>query len=61
MNIHLKENENTYDVIDLDPFGSCQPYIDNCLWAIKEDGLLMVTTTDLKVLESKARSDKDKC
>ncbi|WP_069807491.1 methyltransferase domain-containing protein [Vulcanisaeta thermophila] len=41
------------DVIDIDPFGSPQPFIENSLRAIKNNGLLCVTATDVGVLSGK--------
>ncbi len=39
-----------FDVVDLDPFGSPAPYIDSALRAIRNNGLLAVTATDLAPL-----------
>jgi tRNA (guanine26-N2/guanine27-N2)-dimethyltransferase len=45
--------EGGCDVIDIDPFGSPQPFIENSLRAIKDQGLLCVTATDVGVLSGK--------
>ncbi|GAB6947994.1 tRNA (guanine(26)-N(2))-dimethyltransferase [Vulcanisaeta sp. JCM 16161] len=45
--------EGGCDVIDIDPFGSPQPFIENSLRAIKDEGLLCVTATDVGVLSGK--------
>lgn len=46
----MYKNPASFDVIDLDPFGTCAPYIESCFEAIKDGGLLCVTSTDAKVL-----------
>ncbi|ADY01530.1 tRNA (guanine-N(2)-)-methyltransferase [Vulcanisaeta moutnovskia 768-28] len=45
--------EGGCDVIDIDPFGSPQPFIENSLRAIRDQGLLCVTATDVGVLSGK--------
>ncbi|AFN83561.1 N2,N2-dimethylguanosine tRNA methyltransferase [Encephalitozoon romaleae SJ-2008] len=44
-----------FDVIDIDPFGSCSEYIDNALRAIKHRGIICLTATDKGVLCSNER------
>jgi tRNA (guanine26-N2/guanine27-N2)-dimethyltransferase len=39
-----------FDYIDLDPFGSPVPYIDSALRALRNDGLLALTATDMAPL-----------
>ncbi|TBU18056.1 N2,N2-dimethylguanosine tRNA methyltransferase [Ordospora colligata] len=39
-----------FDVIDIDPFGSCSEYIDNAIRSIKHKGVLCLTATDKGVL-----------
>ncbi|WEL39301.1 tRNA (guanine(26)-N(2))-dimethyltransferase [Encephalitozoon hellem] len=39
-----------FDVIDIDPFGSCSEYIDNALRAIRHKGIICLTATDKGVL-----------
>lgn len=46
----MLQRKNRYDVIDIDPFGTCSPYIDSAVESIVSGGLLCVTTTDTKVL-----------
>lgn len=41
---------NYFDVIDIDPFGSCSEYIENAFRAIKHNGILCLTSTDKGVL-----------
>lgn len=41
-------SENTFDIVDIDPFGSPSPFIDSALQAA--DGLLCVTATDMRPL-----------
>lgn len=45
--------EGGCDFVDIDPFGSPQPFIENSLRAIKDRGLLCVTATDVGVLAGK--------
>lgn len=45
-----RSKENQFDVIDLDPYGSCSIFIDSAVQAIKDGGLMLVTCTDLAVL-----------
>ncbi|KMV65673.1 N2,N2-dimethylguanosine tRNA methyltransferase [Encephalitozoon cuniculi EcunIII-L] len=44
-----------FDVIDIDPFGSCSEYIDSALRAIRHKGILCLTATDKGVLCSNER------
>ena len=39
-----------FDVIDLDPYGSCAPFIDAAVQSVADGGLLCVTSTDMPVL-----------
>jgi tRNA (guanine26-N2/guanine27-N2)-dimethyltransferase len=39
-----------FDVVDLDPFGSPVPYLDSAVRALRNNGLLAVTATDLAPL-----------
>lgn len=49
-----------FDVIDIDPFGSCSEYIDNALRSIRHGGLLCFTATDKAVLCSNERKCQTK-
>mmetsp|Transcript_46901 Transcript_46901/g.100422 ORF Transcript_46901/g.100422 Transcript_46901/m.100422 type:complete len:608 (-) Transcript_46901:24-1847(-) len=42
--------ELAYDVIDLDPYGSCSPFLDAAVQAVVDGGLLLITSTDMPVL-----------
>ncbi|ADM12075.1 N2,N2-dimethylguanosine tRNA methyltransferase [Encephalitozoon intestinalis ATCC 50506] len=44
-----------FDVIDIDPFGSCSEYIDSALRAIRHRGIICLTATDKGVLCSNER------
>lgn len=46
-----------FDVIDIDPFGSCSQFVDNAIRAVRHNGLLAVTATDTAVL----CSNESKC
>ena len=39
-----------FDVVDIDPFGSPVPYLDSAICALRNQGLLAVTATDLAPL-----------
>ena len=51
LNTYLLTQPNTFDIIDIDPFGSCVPYLKTALEQVRDNGLILVTATDLKVLE----------
>lgn len=40
----------TYDIIDIDPFGESAPFLDASVQAVKDGGLLCITSTDMPVL-----------
>ena len=42
--------KSTYDVIDIDPYGSCAPFLDAALQCVSDGGMLCVTSTDMTVL-----------
>lgn len=44
-----RENKS-FDVIDLDPYGTAAPFIDAAVQSVSDGGLLCVTCTDLAVL-----------
>ena len=43
-------SHHRFDVIDLDPYGSCSIFLDGAVQSIRDGGLLCVTSTDLTVL-----------
>ena len=53
-----KANHKKYHVIDLDPYGTATPFIDAALQNIEEDGLMLVTCTDLSVLAGNGYPEK---
>ncbi|KAH9386595.1 tRNA (guanine26-N2/guanine27-N2)-dimethyltransferase [Nematocida major] len=46
----MLSRKRAFDVIDVDPFGTCAPYIETAIEGLAENGLLCVTSTDSKVL-----------
>jgi len=42
--------EESYDVIDLDPYGSCSPFLDAAVQCVNDGGLLCITSTDMPIL-----------
>lgn len=49
-NALMSKKISFFDVIDIDPFGTCNSFIENAIRAIKHNGLLCVTATDTAVL-----------
>lgn len=47
-----------YHIIDLDPYGTVTPFIDAALQSIEEDGMMLVTCTDLSVLAGNGYPEK---
>jgi len=45
-----RQEKARVDVVDLDPYGTAAPFIDTAVQAVKDEGLLCVTCTDLAVL-----------
>lgn len=48
--VHMHLNKGRYDVIDLDPYGSCSVFLDSAVSSVKSGGLLCITSTDGGVL-----------
>lgn len=48
---HLKQNNDFYDMIDVDPYGSFAPYLKQSIINIRLGGLLCLSATDLSVLD----------
>ena len=46
----MYSNPKTFDVLDLDPYGSAIPFIDSCIQSAKSGALLCITFTDMPVL-----------
>jgi tRNA (guanine26-N2/guanine27-N2)-dimethyltransferase len=45
-----KTESKTYDVVDLDPYGTAVPFLDSAVQSVSHGGLLIVTCTDASVL-----------
>ncbi|KAI8918610.1 N2,N2-dimethylguanosine tRNA methyltransferase [Powellomyces hirtus] len=56
--VMYKAIESKFDVIDLDPYGSASPFLDNAVQSVSDGGLLCITCTDMAVL---AGSQPDAC
>lgn len=57
--MYRNKSENVkYHVIDLDPYGTVTPFIDAALQSIEENGLMLVTCTDLSVLAGNGYPEK---
>ncbi|KIK57785.1 hypothetical protein GYMLUDRAFT_45975 [Collybiopsis luxurians FD-317 M1] len=46
------------DVVDLDPYGTAAPFIDAAVQAVKDEGLLCVTCTDVSILATNNYPEK---
>ncbi|GME88856.1 unnamed protein product [[Candida] boidinii] len=55
---YMHNNTNKFHVVDLDPYGTAAPFIDSAINSIKDDGLLLVTCTDLGVLAGNGYPEK---
>lgn len=53
-----KANNNKYHIIDLDPYGTVTPFVDSAIQNIEENGLMLVTCTDLSVLAGNGYPEK---
>ncbi|GBC74885.1 tRNA (guanine(26)-N(2)/guanine(27)-N(2))-dimethyltransferase [archaeon HR06] len=42
--------EGRFDIVEIDPFGSPSPYLDAALKAVRDEGLLCLTATDVTAL-----------
>ena len=40
-----------FTVIDLDPYGTCIPFLDSAIQSVSEGGFLCVTSTDMRNLQ----------
>eukprot|EP01080_Neovahlkampfia_damariscottae_P004843 gene4843-8428_t len=52
----MHKNKKSFDVIDLDPYGSASFLLESALQSIKNGGLMCVTCTDMAVLAGKNMS-----
>ncbi|KAL7290149.1 hypothetical protein TKK_0015863 [Trichogramma kaykai] len=48
--VMYENRRNKFDVIDLDPYGCPSIFLDGAVQSIKDNGLLLVTATDMAVL-----------
>ena len=48
--IDRSSSMNRLSIVDIDPFGSPSPYIENALRSVKRNGILSITATDTPVL-----------
>lgn len=53
-----KSANKKYHIIDLDPYGTVTPFVDAALQSIEEDGMMLVTCTDLSVLAGNGYPEK---
>lgn len=50
LNMRLENDGDRFDVVDIDPFGTCSPYAESAIRAVRDGGLLSVSATDSAVL-----------
>ncbi|ODV83837.1 hypothetical protein CANARDRAFT_202037 [[Candida] arabinofermentans NRRL YB-2248] len=55
---YMHSMKSQFHVVDLDPYGTATPFMDGAINAIKDDGLLLVTCTDLGVLAGNGYPEK---
>lgn len=55
--MHTRKQQPAH-VVDLDPYGSATPFMDAAVQAVKDEGLLLVTCTDLGVLAGNSYPEK---
>lgn len=48
--VTMLANQNAFDIVDLDPYGSPAPFLDAAVQSVLDGGLLCVTATDMAVL-----------
>ncbi|CAN6638383.1 tRNA (guanine(26)-N(2))-dimethyltransferase, mitochondrial [Trichomonascus vanleenenianus] len=53
-----KHKQKRVHVVDLDPYGSATPFVDAAVQAVADDGLMLVTCTDLAILAGNAHPEK---
>ncbi|MFH1056598.1 MAG: methyltransferase domain-containing protein [Candidatus Micrarchaeota archaeon] len=59
-NDFCESNENSFDFIAVDPFGTPAPFVDSALMALKKPGFLSLTSTDLaNVVKKNAPTMRD--
>mmetsp|Transcript_9529 Transcript_9529/g.14191 ORF Transcript_9529/g.14191 Transcript_9529/m.14191 type:complete len:416 (+) Transcript_9529:581-1828(+) len=46
----LMQTCESQDIIDIDPYGSCAEFLDSCVQAVCNGGLLCITSTDMGTL-----------
>lgn len=56
-NVLMHRHHSFFDVIDIDPFGSCAEFVNSAFKAIKHNGIICFTCTDKAAL----CSNEDKC
>ena len=47
---HRSPNSKRFDVIDLDPYGSANIFLDSSVQSLDDGGMMLVTCTDMAVL-----------
>ncbi|ORD95092.1 N2N2_dimethylguanosine_tRNA methylTase [Enterospora canceri] len=52
-NVLMNQTKHYFDVIDIDPFGSCNTFIESAFKAVKGNGLICFTCTDKAALCSR--------
>ena len=49
-----RRDKTTFDVVDLDPYGTAIPFLEGAIMSLANNGLLCVTFTDMAVLCARA-------
>lgn len=55
---YMSKMKSSFDVIDLDPYGTATPFLESAFNSIKDGGLLCITCTDAAVWASTGYAEK---
>lgn len=55
---YMGSTNTKFHVVDLDPYGTAAPFLDSAIQCIKDDGILLVTSTDAGVLAGSGYPEK---
>lgn len=45
-----RQYDDRFQVVDIDPYGGCAPFLDAAVQSVHDGGLLAITTTDTAIL-----------
>jgi tRNA (guanine26-N2/guanine27-N2)-dimethyltransferase len=53
--------EKSFDVVDLDPYGTPAMFLDSAMQSVKDGGLMLITATDMAVLCGNNKEVRSAC